>query len=178
MVKVGSENFIRLIFSLVFASLLIFGGINSYKVLEKKASAQIAVTESINRWKQSYKALQSVVKEWNARYALASTVPDVRAIIALMNIGPMGLTADTDNLVLTSATQIQHAGMDISLSKICLGINGDSFIVKAATYSELLKGIDALAKRPDIYLGNITILGEAPNPQAKIGEFCVFLRNE
>jgi hypothetical protein len=178
MAKLGSDNFIQIILALVFTSLLIAGGMDAYKTLESKKIAQIGVTESIERWKQSYKALQGVVKEWRTTYTSSKNVPDIRSIVALINIGSMGLTADTDNLVLSSATQMKMSNVDIELSKICLGVNSEYFIVKAATYPELLKGIDALAHRPDLYIGNVSIQGELAMPQAKIGEFCVFLRNE
>lgn len=177
--KIGSENFIRLILAIIFASLLIVGGMKSFKVLEKKTNAQVAVTESINRWKQSYKALQGVIVEWDKTYVKSASVRDIRAIISLIDIRSMGLSADMDNLVLTSASQVKSAtNIDIGLSKICLGINSENFIIKASTYPELLKGIENLAHRKDIYLGNVSIQGELASPQAKIGDFCVFLRNE
>jgi hypothetical protein len=49
--------------------------------------------------------------------------------------------------------------------------------VRATNYQTLLNGIDRLAKRPDIYIGNIALQGDRTFPLARLGDFCVYLRN-
>lgn len=176
--KLGSENFIRLIIALMFGSILLVGGIASYKALIKRTTEQVAINDSINRWKQSYKALQVVVKEWNSTFHTSSNKLDDRGIIQLINLGGVGLTAETDYLVLLSNTPVTSRGLDLGLSKICLGTKGDTFSVSAPSYSELLAGLERLAARSDLTINTITIVGDATFPQANLGGFCVLIRNE
>lgn len=176
--KLGSENFIRLIISLLLASILLVSGIESYKALSKRAVEQTNITESINRWKQSYKALQSVIKEWNGTYHSVAKAPDDRAIVSLINLSALGLSAETDYMVLNSVTPIAMRGIDLGLTKICLGIKGENFVVSAPTYADLLLGLDRLAARADLTISTVTIIGEATFPQANLGGFCILLRND
>lgn len=176
--NVNSKNFLFLLFSLVTAAIMTAGGFNSYKILEKKTIAQNNATDSVNEWKQSYKGLQNVTNDWKNKFEKTTNVPDVRALIAVINLKGNELFADTDNVNVVSVEQISLGGIDIGLSKICLGVNSDTFILKAKTYNELLNGLDRLAGRSDLLLGRISIQGDLALPQAKFSNFCVFLRNE
>lgn len=176
--KLGSENFIRLIVALLFGSILLVGGIAAYKALNKRTSEQLSINDSINRWKQSYKALQVVVREWNATFHSSANRLDDRGIISLINLSGAGLTAETDYLVLVSNTQVTSHNQDLGLSKICLGTKGENFMISAPTYGELLSGLDRLAARTDLTINTVTIVGEAAFPQASLGGFCVLIRNE
>lgn len=178
MEKVGSEGFVRLIIAFICVYVLYSGGQIAYQNLQARTAMQITVNNSIERWKQSYLALQSVAKDWKTKYRAATSVRDIRSVIGLINLPAYGLEADTDHLYLMSAPEVKQNNMQIGLTKICLGTTGDGFIVKAPSYVALLEGIHQLARRDDIYIGSVGVEGNLPKPQAKIGDFCLYLRSE
>lgn len=178
MTKLSSDGFVKLMMALIFVGTLYNGTMFAYKTLQAKTASQVAVNESIERWKQSYKALQSVSKDWKDRYKTASSVPDIRAVIALIDLPSVGLEADTDNLMLVSVDQVTQDNFNIGLTKICLGTSNNEFVVRAPTYNSLLTAISTLAKRKDIFLGSVNVESGLTKPQAKLGKFCLYLRNE
>lgn len=156
-------------------------GIKSHKILKDKAQAQDSVTQSLERWEQSYQALGASRDAWNKNYQLESSVQDVLSLMGLVNLKSYGLVTDIDNLVLTKAEQVMQNDVPIGLTKICMGTgagDGGALQVQAYTYQALLDGISQLTKRPDIYLGNITVQGKSAVPMARLGEFCVLMRND
>jgi len=80
--------------------------------------------------------------------------------------------------VLQTNTAVTSNNVDLALTKLCLATGGDNFIVEAASYDALLRGIAMLARRPDIGIGDISVLGDKDGPQAKLGNLCVYLRSE
>lgn len=177
--KLGTEGFLKLLLALIFAGVLYNGGTVAYKHLQTKTASQIAVNESIERWKQSYKSLQTVSVEWKNKYKPASSVPDIRTLIALIDLPSVGLESDTDNLILVSVDQVQQENFNIGLTKICLGTTSNELVVRSTSYTGLLSAINKLGKREDISIGSIKVESVLhKQPQAKLGQFCIFLRNE
>ncbi len=179
MVNVGKTG--PLLFAGILTVLLTMHGVKGYKTLQEKAVAQEGVTEAVQRWKQSYMALSGSVTQWETNYRREDSVQDLISLFALIGLNNYGLRADADNLVLTKVEPVAHNGTPLGLTKICLASgagDGASLAVQAADYQTLFSGIDKLAKRPDIYIGNISVQGDKPVPMARLGEFCVMLRKK
>ena len=171
----------KLLVALALGLAIISGiqGMKASRIMNEKALAQDNVTESVNRWKQNYLALGESIKRWGSDYRNQESVPDLMALIAIVNLGSYGLSTDADLLILNKIEPVTQNGMPIGLTKVCLATssNGAALEVKAPTYRDLFQGIKKLSNRPDIFVDAITIKGDKPNPVANLGEFCVLLRN-
>jgi hypothetical protein len=178
MAKSTNHSLILMVLALAVAGVLTTGGIEGHAVLSAKAKEQTDVAESVIRWKRSYRALTGTQEKWERTYKPASGVQDLLSIVSLLDLQAYGLQANMDSLVLQTDTQVKANNVDIGLTKLCLATGGEAFTVKAASYDALLKGVDRISHRADIFVDNISILGDKDVPQAKFGELCIFLRSE
>jgi len=174
------KNFM-LIASFLIAGLFVFKGWKASAILRDKTVAQLAEAETIYQWKQSYKALSGTRAKWENNYPrLDAMQQDSGALTAHVNLTQYGLQTDSDNVVVSSVDALTGGGQPLGLTKICLSTgssNGNSLLVAADNYENLMKGVDRLSKRPDISLGNIVLQGGKSFPIARLGDFCVLLKN-
>lgn len=159
---------------------MLLQGVKAYTTLTEKARSQEEVTEGVFRWKQSYMALADTVKKWEKNYRSENSVQDIFSIISLVSLSEYGLSAGTDDLVLTKVDPVVHNGFPVGLTKVCLASakGGDSsgLKVQAPTYESLFPAIKRLSRRPDVYIGTISIKGDSGGPIATLGDFCILLR--
>lgn len=179
----GGMGRLAVVLALVFSVVLAHRGLQSYRLFQQKAQAQVAVTESVERWRESYMALGDSVKKWEKNYQKDESVEDLVSLVAGIELERFGLAINTDLLSVNKIDSVMHKGMDLGLTRICLATTGaggsavgDGVEVTAADYRTLLGGIKDLSKRPDIYIGNITLKGDKQVASAVLGEFCVLLR--
>jgi len=155
-------------------------GVNAYRTLTEKAAAQDAVTESVQRWKQSYMAVADSVQRWEADYPRDDAVQDLVSLFSIIDLGAYGLRSNTDKIILNKVDPVIENGMHIGLTKVCLatagGVESAGLDVESDNYKTLFAGLKRLAQRPDIYIGTITVKGDKAVPLASLGEFCVLLR--
>jgi hypothetical protein len=178
MAKSTHSNAIVLLLSVALAAVLGIAGVQGYKTMSNKAKEQTAITESVVRWKRSYMALAGTQDRWEKTYKAASGIPDMLTLVSLLNLTAYNLSADTDQLVLKSDEQVTANGEVLGLTKLCLGTGQENFIVEADSYGRLLAGVEQLARRSDVFLDNISVVGDKAVPQARIGEMCLLLRSE
>lgn len=178
MSKSASSNLTVVMLGIALAGVLVIGGINGHKTMSAKAKEQDGITESVVRWKRSYMALAGTQERWVKTYKSATGIPDLLSLVSLLNLPDYYLSANTDELVLKSVEQVTANGVELGLTKLCMSTEQEHFVVEAGTYDALLKGVEKLASRKDLYLDNISILGDKPIPQARIGELCLLLRSE
>lgn len=180
MINVGQATKIPLFFALVLAAVLMVQGIKAHRTLVAKAEAQGAVTESVERWKQSYMALADTVRKWESSYRREDSIQDLVSLYSVVGLADYGLIADTDAVIVHKIEPVTQNGMALGITRICLasataGDNG-GLQVQGANYQALFAGIKRLANRPDIYIGTINIKGDRAVPIASLGDFCVLLR--
>ena len=178
MVKQGNSSLVLLVLSVALAGVLVSGGVSSYRTLSGKAKEQQDITESVMRWKRSYLALAGTQERWKKTYPAASGIPDLLTLISLLDLPSLGLKADTDKLVLKTDEQVMANNVPVGLTKLCIGTGQENFVVEAGSYDALLKGLDKLAHRPDLFVDNISVVGDKDVPQARIGDLCMLLRSE
>lgn len=178
MVKQGNSSVVLLALSVALAGVLVSGGVSNYRTLSSKAKEQEAITESVMRWKRSYLALAGTQERWKKTYRAASSIPDLLTLISMLDLSSLGLKADTDKLVLKTDEQVTANNVPVGLTKLCIGTGQENFTVEAGSYDQLLKGIDKLAHRSDLFVDNISIMGDKDVPQARIGDLCLLLRSE
>lgn len=178
MAKSANHSLVVMLLAVGISGVLLTGALASHRVLVSKTAEQSAITQSVIRWKSSYRALAGTQEAWAKTYKGASSVRDQLALISLLDLARYGLSADTDSLVLRTDTAVTANNIDLALTKLCLGTGGDSFSVSAANYDALLRGLSQLTQRKDIFVDNISVLGDKSMPQAKLGDLCIFLRNE
>lgn len=166
--------------ALLFAAMLGYQGLQAYKKLVEKAQAQEAVMESVQRWKESFRALAGSVQRWERSYRREDSVHDLVTLYSVINLANYGLSADIDTVGLQKVSSVEEGGVSLGLTKICIASSsaGDAgtLEVKAPNYQVLFSGLQSLAERPDLYIGTIAVLGDRPVPVARLGEFCVLLR--
>jgi len=169
-----------LVLALGFAAVLIMQATKAHRILNERAQSQAAVTESVQRWKQSYMALADTAKKWESSYRREESIQDLVSLYEAVGLTEYGLRADTDSVMLQKVDPVTQNGMPIGLTKFCLASAASSesmgLQVQALNYQALFAGIKRLAKRPDIYIGTITVRGDKELPVANLGEFCVLLR--
>ena len=171
---------ILLVASCIVTAMFVVQGFKASNILVEKARMQEAETDTIDRWKQSYQALAGSRDKWDKSFRKGDAVQDIVALAEHIGLANYGLETDSDNMVLSKVDQVAHANQQIGLTRICLATgttSGDGFLVAAANYEALLTGIDRLSKRLDITIGNISLQGDKAFPIAKLGDFCVLLRN-
>lgn len=164
--------------ALAFVALSATQGLKAHRTLTEKALSQAEVTESVHRWKQNYLALGESVKRWEQDYRRQDSVGDLMSLYSLMNLGGYGLAINTDSMIVNKIVPELQNSMPIGLTRICLasGGSGDGSVeVQAQSYQDLFSGIQRLAARPDIFIGNISIKGDKSVASANLGEFCVLL---
>lgn len=166
--------------SAVVATMFIYQGTVAMKSLRVKVQEQTEQTETVVRWKQSYKALAATRGKWDRSFQRSDAIQDLVGLASHLGLERYGLQTDRDNMHLLKIEQVQQNNLPIGLTKFCLATgsgNGNNFLVAAENYEKLLTGVDHLAKRADISLGTISLEGDKAFPIAKLGEFCVLLRN-
>jgi hypothetical protein len=164
----------------VVATMFIYQGTVASKSLRAKVQEQTEQTETVVRWKQSYKALAATRAKWDQSFQRSDAIQDLVGLAEHLGLKRYGLETDRDNMHLLKIEQVQQNNLPIGLTKFCLATgsgSGSNFLVAAENYERLLTGVDRLAKRPDISLGTISLEGDKAFPIAKLGEFCVLLRN-
>lgn len=164
----------------IIAGLFITQGMKAYGTLGAKVVAQDAATEGLMRFKEMFSALSGSREKWDKFYRREDSVQDLVTLLAAVNFEQYGIETDNDNVVVTKVEPVKQGDADLGLTKICLSTgvgDGGTLFVRAANYQALLNGIDRLAKRPDIYIGNIALQGDRAFPLARLGDFCVYLRN-
>jgi len=162
------------------AAVLVTMGYKGTRVLDEKAKQQQAASDSVKRWKQSYKALLNSTREYNQRYPDLAKFDDILGLYQSIHLGNYKLHANPDILAITRAEPVMSGGVPVGLARICLASNATNaeaaLEVGADSYLELLDGISALAARPDIEIGGVSIKGKDKTPTASLGNFCLLLR--
>ncbi|MBP2480157.1 hypothetical protein J3A72_000449 [Stenotrophomonas sp. PvP093] len=164
------------------AALLVYMGYQGFVTLRSKAAQQSEATEAVARWKQSYRALDASLSQWEARYPNLSDFNDTLGLYRSLRLQDVGLGSSPDTISIISKAPVMANGVDIRLAKICLASTAANSTaglqVDAPTYAGLLDGVRRLAQRPDIYVGGMSILGTGDRPKAILTDFCLLLRVE
>jgi hypothetical protein len=171
-------NILHVILALATAAVLTTGAMDGAKMLKDKTSVQESNTNLLVRWKNSYISLTSSIEQWQKNYMSTKDVPDIDAIGALIDPEKYGLIINLDKLTVKSAKTVEMGGMGLDLTKLCVGSGADYLAVSALNYPALLDGLAQIVKRNDIYVDSITIGADTTLPQARIRNFCVYLRND
>lgn len=166
--------------ALAFSAALVIQGSKAHRTLTQKSVVQDSVTESVQRWKQSYLALGDAVKEWGSRYRREDSVQDLVSLYSIVNVEQYGLQMNTDALLLNKVEAVTRNDMAIGLTRICLASagsgNSSALEVTAPNYQALFSGIKSLANRKDLQISTITVKGAKATPVAHLGDFCVLMR--
>jgi hypothetical protein len=171
-------NLLHVALAMAVSGVLVMGAMDSAKMLHDKSGVQQSNTNLLQRWKDSYLSLKTSIAQWQGSYMSTKDVPDIDAVGALIDPEKYGLIVNLDKLKVISAKPVDAAGLGLDLTKLCLGSGGDYLAVSAKNYPVLLDGLAQLSKRPDIYIGSIAIGGEGTTTQARLTNFCVYLRND
>ena len=171
-----------MIFSIILVCLGGYTGHDAKLALDAKAAAQESVTDVISQWKQSFKALSATESKWNGNFKSSQSINDFIGLYAVLDIGKYNLRSNIDTMALERVEPVTQNNVQIGLNKMCLRTTSagrDGFEVTAADYDTLFKGLKALAARPDIYIGSISIRSsKTKEPVASMTDFCLLLRDK
>lgn len=186
MLDLQSKKLIQLVAVAAFG-MLVTQGFAVRKVILEKAAAQSTVVDGLERWRQQYLAVSESKARWDKQYRRLDSIQGITGVIEMVDLAAYGLTADPDRILFMQATELTHgtpgtqATVPLGLMSICLASSGSErgvLEVSAPTYQALMSGIDKLARRPDIQIGNISVKGDNKEPVGKLGDFCVLLRTD
>lgn len=176
--KQTSPKFMLFMFALVMAAILGSAGLQGYKILSDKAKEQRTITASILRWKKSFLALSGTQERWNKTFIQTSSVVDTDTIKSMLDLNAYGLAIDNQAIGFKAdQTDVTSNSIPLKLKKVCLVSTGTDFVLTAPTYEQLLAGYVKLSHRRDIFINNVSILGDKPVPEAVIADFCIYLRS-
>lgn len=176
--KPTSPKFLLFLFAWVMAAILCSSGLQGYKILSEKAKQQRMVTESILRWKKSFLALSGTQDRWNRTFIQTSSALDIQTIKNMLDLNAYGLTLDNEAIGFKAdQTDVFSNSIPLKLKKVCLVSTGSDLVLKGATYEQLLAGYVKLSHRRDIFIDNVSIVGDKQVPEAVISDFCIYLRS-
>lgn len=160
----------------------IYLGAQAFGQLSEKAKLQLEAKESVARWKQSARALDASHAKWVSQYPSLDSYGDLLAVARSLNLAQVGLAVDYDKLSLKGAEEVTApGGQSLQMRRLCLRsntTNGAGLEVSAASYGQLLTGIQRIAARPSIFIGGMSINGDGVHPTATLTDFCVLVRQE
>lgn len=173
-----SANILHVVLALAVSAVVVSGAMDGVKLLKEKRSVQESNTNLLVRWKSSYIGLTSSIEQWQKTYMSTKDVPDIDAIGALIDLEKYGLIINLDKLTVKSAKTVEVGGMGLDMTKLCIGSGTEYLTVSALNYPALLDGLAQIVKRRDIHVDAIEIGSDTTLPQARIRNFCVYLRND
>lgn len=151
----------------------------AWVVMDQKILEQRQVTESIQRWTEGFKALNSSIDRWNQAYPKAESLKDMRGVIEALNLEAAGLRVAAENISVQGISAIKHANSDLEMERICLAAsrtsNNDGVEVMADSYQQLFSGIKLIADRPDVHLGGVLVRGDLEEPAAVLQGLCLLV---
>jgi hypothetical protein len=163
--------------ALAIVGILVWRSIQSYELLESKASAQQREVSAIVDYARRHQVLKSVESRFNDSFASEAQFSDWASYFTFMNFRAASLEVDVDKLSLQFSDFSSGDYDGIGLNRACVGSDqGADLVVRAAKYSTLMQGIEKLLSRPDIMADSVTIIGDRGAPEARLGRFCLLFR--
>lgn len=149
---------------------------------DRAVSRQEASNEKLVEWKQAYKALLPVNRQWIATFRSTAEAKDLLSIHKLIGLENYGLSANPDLLQQAGSSEVLLNGVPIGLQEVCVSINGGGMEMTASNIAELRNGLRAISARQDIRLGSVeysyTKEGDADRFSVKVAPFCIMLRTD
>lgn len=169
----------RWLIAAALSSALAYQSFHVASLLAKKTQAQTAVVDAVSLWKRDLAAVGDVERQWQARYPAEGAIQDVLGLLEqVRSSAGQALSIDFDRAFVQRVEPVKHAGVELGLTKVCLGSaeGGEAFVVKAPSYDELMGGLRQLAAKPQINIGSVLIHGDKQMASATLGDLCVLVR--
>lgn len=169
-----------LIGAIAFVIVLIMSGQPLYKSVTDIVVRQQTITDNLRRWVASYKALQPIETEWREKLK-SSTALDLLALYNAINPEAAGLSSDADTMLVEKIDRVASNGVEPGASLVyVISAGKPGFVVTAATWHDLINGVEKMAYRQDIRLQAITMEATRDDdaPTAIIHGLAIVLRDE
>jgi len=163
----------------VCAFFLIDHGIKAYKIHCDQARVQRRKIDELQRFRATYQASEASKRRFETEFHLLPSPRTIDALLAVADFAKYGVETDVDSLTLPKTTPVVSGDVSIGLDRACMATSvdgGSTLFLRAASYQALLNGIARLSARPDIEIGTVALYGNYSFPVAKLGHFCVLLR--
>jgi hypothetical protein len=184
MLDLQNKKLVQMVSVMSFV-ILVYQGYEIRKLLLEKADAQQTVVDALVRFSQQYVAGLESRARWEKQYPKIGSVSGAVGLIEHVNFAAYGLDVDPDKVKLVTAEEITlggQAAVPLGLVNACLATaSGERNVleVSAPSYQALMNGIDKLAHRADIAIGNISVRkGDLKNPVGRLGDFCILMRSD
>lgn len=164
--------FNKVILSVVGSALVLAMSWQAEQAFALKADQQTQVSDTAEKWSQSYAALGVFQKEWDLTLISAQDVPDLTLLTSKVDIQPLQWP-EPGHLSVRTAEVVPA----INAHKVCLdGRGGLQF--SAPSVQVAFETIERFGRRHDLSFDGVRVAVSAAsgNPTVQFDEFCVFLR--
>lgn len=136
-----------------------------------KAVAQERETETIQKWNQSFTALDAFEKTWRDTIPAKEQIKDVVTLVNRTSLAPLSWP-DLNTLSVVS----DDGRPELHVYDICLSDGGTGIELHAKTASEMIDGLDKLSRRHDISFNAVKLTTDKEGASVRFGRFCVLVR--
>lgn len=150
----------------------------NYQILRQKAQQQQQALGELKRWKSEYEALLPIQKQWQDAIPSAKNIADIYSLYNAIGLDKYGLSSNPEKLTVKNGIEpLTAKGSPLGATRVCVSSAGETGLAVSAPHvSDLLTGLDALVRRRDINVANITLSVANGTPKAVL-DLCLIFRN-
>lgn len=165
-----------LLLSLAMSGSIGYTGWKAYKILQAKEQEQSSIVADFTEWKRQYTQLMPLEERWASSLKPVSEVKDLYSLHKVLGNQPQ---SNPDTLLVERLDELEQNGTKLGAQRVCISSGssaGMAFVEK--DFSTLMEGLRALAMRPDIQMGAVTLSQERGQAKALVSPLCILLRKE
>lgn len=168
-------SFLSLIVSIAIAGVLGSSGYHGYLAMREKAQDQAQAVADFRKWKADYTSLLPVDEKWKTSLRSVAEAKDLLSVYELLGKAP---TTNPDALLVEKIEPFKQAEHLLFATRVCLGSTGGSGVTfDAPNFTQLMDGLDVLAKRPDVQMGAVRLTQGLGKAKASVTGLCLLLRD-
>lgn len=165
-----------LLLALCFAAVLGSTGLEGYRAMSDKATAQAEAVSDFQDWKRQYMQLLPLEDKWAKALRPFSEAKDLYSLHGMLGDEP---ASNPDTLLVEKIERVVLNERDLGAQKVCLSSgSGTGVVFTEKDFPSLMAGLDKLAQRPDVQMGSIEFTQEKAVARAVVAPLCLLLRDD
>lgn len=151
---------------------------SAVSAIDQVKDRQISANQRLQEWKAAYQALLPVNAKWEKTFTSSSDTTDMVELFRAFRLDSHGLTANADEIIQLGTYPVDVEGVQVGLQSLCIGSSQRGLKVTAPNVRILRNGVRAVASRPDISIGSVSIGFDKTSlqPYAEVTDFCLKVR--
>ncbi len=165
-----------LLLALCFAAVLGNSGLDGYRAMTDKASAQAEAVSDFQDWKRQYMQLLPLEEKWTQALRPFSQAKDLYSLHGMLGSEP---SSNPDTLLVEKLERVVLNERDLGAQKVCLSSGaGAGVVFTEKDFPTLMAGLEKLAQRPDVQMGSVEFSQEKAVARAVVSPLCLLLRDD